>query len=39
MRSFFSFHALPLILATAASFFIYADAQAAEQGYPADETP
>ena len=38
MRSFFSSHALSLVLATAASLFIPTGAQAAEQGYPADQT-
>ena len=39
MRSFFSSHALSLVLATAASLFIPTGAQAADQGYPVDETP
>lgn len=39
MRSFFSSHALSLVLATAVSLFIPTGAQAADQGYPVDETP
>lgn len=39
MRSFFSSHALSLVLATAVSLVIPVGAQAADQGYPVDETP
>ncbi|MGN0910954.1 MAG: hypothetical protein ACI4NV_05980 [Thermoguttaceae bacterium] len=39
MRSLLSSHAFSLILAAAVSLFVSADAQAADQGYPVDETP